>query len=530
LLDAPHLERVVPQLAPETVHQLIRHCGLDACGEIVASATPAQLAAVFDIDLWRSARPGRDERFDAERFGEWLELLLDMSGAAAARTLAAMDESLLVAGLARHVRVFDLAAMASSTSSDDEAMDAAPHEGPECEVSGYRVRAHQADAWDAIVALLLTLEADQPVRFQSVMGAVRRLSNSTPEIDGLDDLLTEPDQWLHDVAGDREHRRSRQGYLTPPDARAFLQMARHRSQGQTSRNPIVAAYFRDTDDDAESRHADEAAFGDADAPALTQRASEPVLSIAEAPEAFDAVVELLAEAGLMPPRPRALLEGPEPSRLAHIHRLMESLHDRDEVAYLARGGEIAFLANTLMAGGSIQARPFTPQEASDAALSVCQLGLEHWPAASSGETLPESFLVDHDLVAVFEVGWSTLHETRTFVADQLILVLAELRFRDADIQDGLRALRRELTRQREAGAPWRVRDALEVIAMIDMPAWVSLLGLLDECPILPAALTAALEGRTGAISATEFVFISTRGQLGAVREFMARLPEVFRAL
>jgi hypothetical protein len=30
LLDAPHLDRVVPQLAPEMLHQLIQHCGLDA--------------------------------------------------------------------------------------------------------------------------------------------------------------------------------------------------------------------------------------------------------------------------------------------------------------------------------------------------------------------------------------------------------------------------------------------------------------------------------------------------------------------
>ena len=62
--------------------------------------------------------------------------------------------------------------------------------------------------------------------------------------------------------------------------------------------------------------------------------------------------------------------------------------------------------------------------------------------------------------------------------------------------------------------------------MLDMPAWVSVLGLLDECPVLPAALTATLERRTGAISPTEFEFISTRSQLGNVREFMARLLDI----
>jgi hypothetical protein len=50
--------------------------------------------------------------------------------------------------------------------------------------------------------------------------------------------------------------------------------------------------------------------------------------------------------------------------------------------------------------------------------------------------------------------------------------------------------------------------------------------LLDECPVIPAALTATLDGRTGAVSATEFEFISTRSQLGKVREFMARFLDI----
>ena len=56
LLDTPFLARVVPQLSPETLHQLIRYRGLDACGELVAAATPAQLTSLLDLDLWRHAR------------------------------------------------------------------------------------------------------------------------------------------------------------------------------------------------------------------------------------------------------------------------------------------------------------------------------------------------------------------------------------------------------------------------------------------------------------------------------------------
>src|SRR5581483_932498 len=55
ILDTPHLERVVPQLQPGLLHCVIQKCGLEDCGELVALATPAQLAHIFELDLWRAA-------------------------------------------------------------------------------------------------------------------------------------------------------------------------------------------------------------------------------------------------------------------------------------------------------------------------------------------------------------------------------------------------------------------------------------------------------------------------------------------
>jgi hypothetical protein len=54
------------------------------------------------------------------------------------------------------------------------------------------------------------------------------------------------------------------------------------------------------------------------------------------------------------------------------------------------------------------------------------------------------------------------------------------------------------------------------------------LGLLDECPIVPAALTAILTGRTTTVSPTAFEFISTAAQIGEVRRFMQKLPDVLQ--
>ncbi len=118
------------------------------------------------------------------------------------------------------------------------------------------------------------------------------------------------------------------------------------------------------------------------------------------------------------------------------------------------------------------------------------------------------------------------HDVSLFVADQLVSALADVPWADADTRGGLWALRRTLERQRKAGTPWLARGAADVLAMLDMTAWISVLGLLDECPILPEALTAVLERRTTPVSPTAFAFISTTAQLGDIRMFMRSLPAV----
>jgi hypothetical protein len=341
------------------------------------------------------------------------------------------------------------------------------------------------------------------------MQGCRRLSNSRPEIDGLDDLLMAPEQHLHDAAIERERRRSQRGYAAPADARAFLQQSRRppdTSPARTAMNPIAAACFRDTAEDADS------------------------LAEGDIATSIDAVIDSLTDAGVMPERPPAALleaadDDPRAARLPILRRLMAFVLRHDEPAYLARGRELAFLANTLLAGCSVQSRPFTPREASDAAASICNLGLECWPAA-----LPDAFLAARDLVTVFEAGWSALYrDVSLFVADRLASTLADLDYADGETRRGLHALVRTLVQQRDAGAPWLARDAADVLATLDVAAWTSVLGLLDECPILPAALTAILERRTTSISPTAFAFISTTAQIGDIRVFVGMLPRLLSA-
>jgi hypothetical protein len=537
LLETPHLARVVPQLPAEVLHRIIDRGGLEDAGALIALATPTQIAGVLDLDLWRGASAGADEEFSAERFGTWLEVLTDTDLRAAARIVAATDPALVSTALSEYVRVFDLATRAAP---DTDAEPPSPDDdggGLTYEVGGFLVVGRRADTWDAVMALLAELDAEEPAAFARVMVGCRSLSNSAPEIDGLDDLLTAPDQLLFDLAAGRAQRRERQGYATPAEARAFLAMSRQLRLDRDpmpAANPVVAAYFRATTEP--------------DATTTEHPASE-----AERPPSLDsslasnddvatsaAVIDMLVQEGVLPEPPRALLaagdgRGPAP-RATLLQGQLGYVHDHAAAAYLRRTQELAFLANALVSGCPLQGRAFTVQEASDAAVAICNLGLENWPttwrrepSARRGTTastpLPEDFLSGQDLVAVFQAGWSVLHHRVCLhTAKRLTKVLATLACPDREIQSGLRALRRELRAQLKSETPWKASNSLDVLTSLDLPTWATVLGLLAECPVAHDALDASRHAGTLSVSASAFTFIATNDQIAGVDAFLDALP------
>jgi len=64
--------------------------------------------------------------------------------------------------------------------------------------------------------------------------------------------------------------------------------------------------------------------------------------------------------------------------------------------------------------------------------------------------------------------------------------------------------------------------------ILDMPAWATLLGLIDECPVMHAGIAASRGSQTRAVSASAFEFISENSQIASIREFMQLLPETLR--
>jgi hypothetical protein len=498
LLSTPDLANVVPRLQPEVLHRVIQTCGLEDCAEFVALATPGQLARILDLDIWRVRTPGADE-LDADRFGTWIAVLMQSGAAVAAEKLAGLDIELVIAGFARHAAVFDHAAVSSYPTLDGEDVPGRElSRGPVSEIGGYAIQARRTSAtWEAMVDLFAFLDAEHPAYFHRLMRGCVRWSNGSREEDGCDDLLKDDEQEMFDLACDREERRERQGYVTPAQARAFLRGGRDLQLGadRPPPSPIARAYFRAVEP----------------APATgTEAPPEAGRAVPEAgthaPPPLEPFVEILREAGVLAPQPRAL---PGADRqTAHLGLIRSHI-----ASHPASAEELAYLTNAVMAGCSIQGRPFTPQEAGDGAAAICNLGLETWP----------SHWLDPDLVTAFQVGWAVLHrDVCMYAAEQLIDILAGIRCSDREIQLQLDGLRRHLIQGVRNREPWRARNALDVILMLDAASWAALLALIDECPVIHAALSASRQDRR-TIDPTDFAFISRNGQVAAVREFMASL-------
>ena len=461
------------------------------------------MSHLFDLDLWRPERPGLDEHFDAGRFGLWIEVLAEAGADVAAAKLAKVPLGQVVAGLAHHVRVFDVSAVSAYDTTDGTRIDYSRpvRDLAGCEIGGYHVAAAREDSWDAIVAVLVALDTHHPDRFVALMRAVRSRSHSRREADGCHSLLENREQMMFDVAEERARRRRQRGFAPPADARAFLQMSRRTRPATLAPNPIAREYARSIEYAADQEAA-------------------PVISPQEEIE----VAELLAEAGVAPLQPpRALLESGEVKPATRMQQYMRVVFERDHVAYGERTFELAYLTNVLMAGCSIQARPFTAREAADASVAICNLGLEQLPDRSD-------YLTAHDLIGAFQLGWTTLHERAcVFAGKALVDILAEVRVADADVQSALNMLRIRLMREIDNGAPWRAADALDVLTSIDMPAWAALVALIAECPVIHKGLIASIDRRVRAVDPNAFDFISESHQLTLIQSFMSALPTILSA-
>ena len=548
LLTTPNLPQVIRKLDPEILHRLVRVVGLEDCGEIVSLATPAQLMRVFDMDLWRSDRSGGEETFNPDRFGVWLEVLVESGASNAALKVAGLDIDFVTSAILQHVVVVDQAAEIAAAvfrqlvnDSHEEEVYERPsiierlrEGGATCEIAGYGILARRNESWDALITVLGALHEQHQDFFHRLMSRCCSVSVKQVEDEsGSYQLLNAPEQLRFDVAFDREQRREGQGYVPAPQAASFLQTARRislRADAAPARDDVTRAYFRELERQPRSSERE---------PSGPARDTE---SSASSESGLATFMETLREAGVVTDTPRALLAPGNVDandRRATLTEHMQFISEHDEGVFSRRTEELGYLANVLVSGCSFNSGQFSTAEAQDAVVATCNLGLANWPrqwlavsdSSQAGQTadadaLSPDFLVHHDLVTVFRVGWTVLYDqVGAYVARRLIQILSESSSDDSDLHDDLRDVCRRLHKALSAGTPWQARDHLDVIAILDTPSWATLLRLLDECPVVPADAGQLKPAQRRLRVSTDFRFISENRQIEWVRDFVERLPQ-----
>lgn len=390
LIEMPELACTIQALPAQSFTAIIRKVGLEDAGELLALATTEQLIRVFDEDLFVNARAGEQEVFDGKRFATWLEVLLEAGDEAAARRIAELDEDFVAHALSTFVLVLDQGALrermddaeADDVRQADKALESALTE----EIDGYILVAKQYAGWDAALALLLALDRNHRALLERLLDRLAAVSRDClNDLDDLTTALTEGASLAEDVEAAREERRSKQGYVEPRAARAFLKLAQHPQPTQhlstNARDPLTMAYFRDLE---RHRH-----------PMTGAHENDPREGVRALPPPFQ---RGLAEAGL-PLTLHEPSESGDPTR--PLVEALRKLSEADPEVFEERMEELVYLANVLVAGADLDGLRMRSKEAAEAVLATLCFGVLI-EACERGQATPAEWaqLTQQDLIEI----------------------------------------------------------------------------------------------------------------------------------
>ena len=382
ILDQPELVAAVRELPIPVLGMLIDRVGLEDAGELVALASSEQLQGLFDQDLWRAPAPGQDELFRPERFALWLEIMFEGGEGFLIEQFCALPRDLVTLAVHRLVLVVDMDGLWQSFTEPSEefqrlerALEAPLFE----EWEEFRLLARDPVHWDAVWAALLALDRDHHDVLREILEKCCALSSEyIGEQGGLYEVLTSEEMLESDVAGEREDRRTAQGFIAPADARSFLELARRGEQLET-RDPITKAYSRAWASAKPAQPAESAP------PASGTEKARPPANVSKLVRLLEdaAVVGptrqqplAVLPAGLAPAKERggrARVERSSQAAVLLLQALVELRPQKPEL-FSRRIEELHYLANVLIAGSS--GRSPRPVEVLEQAIAVCNTGLE----------------------------------------------------------------------------------------------------------------------------------------------------------
>jgi len=383
ILERPGLVAAVRELPGAVLGKLIDRIGLEDAGELVALASTAQLERVFDDDLWRADRVGGDEAFRPERFALWLRVMLEAGEGALVQRLCELPPDLVALAVHRLVLVLDNDVLTDLLTAQDEEAEQivrALEDSLVEEWEEFRLIARDPDVWDDVWNALVSLDRDHHDRLRAILQQCCDMSTEyISGQGGLFQVLTADEMLDSDVAAARDDRRVAEGFVSPADARAFLELAR-RGGGGDERDAITRAYFRGL----AARDTPLATAADGGGLMAVLREAE-VVAAGPSPLPSPRFAGRGQTAALVSGVPllAALTAEKEPSGKRSQARLvaplfeqaMSELRDSDPTLFSARVREVSYLVNVWIAGGAHEGRRPRPVEALETVLKTCEAGM-----------------------------------------------------------------------------------------------------------------------------------------------------------
>lgn len=478
LLNRPDLLQRVQAMSTDSLLALIVKNGLEDSGELIALATTTQLAGLLDEDLWRSPTPGKEEMFDSARFGLWLEVLHEIGPALAAQKILELDPLFVVMAMSTQLLVLNTryleTLVMNAESGEEYQIEKAIESRLNHEFGEYIAVAKADQAWDALLAILVELENHHQDYFERVMAHLARLSSdSISSANDLQSQLSLAAQLENDIKDEREQRRGQKGYVAPLPAANWLQTIRTQELKKLLTAPM---------------------------PDETKRYFENLASrtLHQAETTRWGLKEAWLKA--LPPETNAPLRSkPKSIKPAQaqkpwpIHLALQGLAHADPQLHALRSQELVYLANILMAGCAFQNRAFRHVEAAQAAIAVCNLGLEYWLTQPEAVQCPlEEQLARHSAINLFRAGYSMLHHVAEMAAQKLIALLSNISLPPKSpkgtpwLKKQLESLRIALEKSLQKRQPWLAADQLLLLETVleshQVAKWIA---LISEFPLWP---------------------------------------------
>jgi len=242
LLERPELPQELALLDGSEWKALIRTVGLEDSGELLALASPEQLLALVDEDLWRPSAEG--EELDLERWFTLLEVLAEAGSKAVAEKLAALSEEFLHMVLSRVLWVLPMTLVDQLTQGNGgDFLEKKFESHSSFELGDYVLFARVEEGWDTLSDVLTSWNESEPELLDRLLSHLSSAAvNQFGEADDLAEILDELEELQENAEAEREERRATRGYVSTSDARAFLRLPPLSAPGNV--DAITRAYFR----------------------------------------------------------------------------------------------------------------------------------------------------------------------------------------------------------------------------------------------------------------------------------------------